>query len=151
MQSSEPCTNRLSESTVGRQEQKTGTAQPLYKSVRIKALFSAALFAKRALCSFRPLFSRKERSALFGRSFREKSAPLFSAALFVKAENEKYDSVSTSGQLEMAVENLEGFGKPRTDRQKSSKTAVGCETGSGRKTVISGIHSKLPHVPVVVE
>ena len=48
----------------------------------------------------------------------------------------------------MAVENLEGFGKPRTDRQKSSKTAVGCETGSGRKTVILGIHSKLPHVPV---
>ena len=45
------------------------------------------------------------------------------------------------------MENLEGFGKPRTDRQKSSKTAVGCETGSGRKTVISGIHSKLPHVP----
>ena len=45
------------------------------------------------------------------------------------------------------MENLEGFGKPQTDRQKSSKTAVGCETGSGRKTVISGIHSKLPHVP----
>ena len=62
-----------------------------------------------------------------------------------------YDSVSSFGQLEMAVENLEGFGKPRTDRQKSSKTAVGCETGSGRKTVISGIHSKLPHVPGLVK
>ena len=61
-----------------------GMAQVLYKSVRIKALFSAALFVKRALCSFQPLFSRKERSALFGRSFREKSGALFSAALFVK-------------------------------------------------------------------